>query len=98
MAQNPTNDKSDNTNKFKKFVDEATQDKIHKHLMDINDTISEQDIKNIKTDISSPEPAPDKDYNQASKDLENQHPAKAEDKASDGKDDMPTSWNVLDEN
>jgi hypothetical protein len=30
--------------------DEATRKKIDKHLSDIDDTISEQDIKNINTD------------------------------------------------
>lgn len=37
------------------FVDEVTRNRIDRHLHDINDTISEQDIKNIVTDISSPD-------------------------------------------
>jgi hypothetical protein len=36
----------------KVYFDDVTQDKIHKHLSDINDVITEQDIKNIKTDMS----------------------------------------------
>ena len=32
--------------------DQATQEKIHKHLSDPNDVITEQDIMNIKTDES----------------------------------------------
>jgi len=98
MAQNSANDKSENANEPKKFVDEATQEKIHKHLMDINDTISEQDIKNIKTDISSPEQSTDKDsgesYPEESKKIVNEK-NESPDKQ---KDDMPTSWNMLDEN
>ncbi len=35
------------------YVDTVTQNKIHKHLTDINDTISAQDILNINTNISS---------------------------------------------
>jgi hypothetical protein len=34
-----------------KFLDVATKRKINKHLSDINDTITEDDIKNVKTDI-----------------------------------------------
>ena len=33
------------------FTDEMTRDKIRKHLNDINDVISEDDIRNIKTDM-----------------------------------------------
>jgi len=36
------------------FTDEATKIKIHKHLNDINDTISEDDIRNVRTTIFSP--------------------------------------------
>ena len=36
-----------------KFLDVATRRKIIKHLSDINDTITEDDIKNVKTDIDS---------------------------------------------
>ena len=33
---------------LKSFKDEATYNKIHLHLTDINDTISEDDIRNVK--------------------------------------------------
>ena len=33
------------------YADKDTYDKVHRHLTDINDTISEEDIKNISTDI-----------------------------------------------
>ena len=36
-----------------KFLDIETKRKINKHLSDINDTITEDDIKNVKTDIIS---------------------------------------------
>ena len=36
-----------------KFLDIETRRKINKHLSDINDTITEDDIKNVKTDIIS---------------------------------------------
>lgn len=39
--------------KAQQAADETTKNKIARHLTDVNDTISENDIKNIKTDISS---------------------------------------------
>ncbi len=36
-----------------KFLDVDTKRKIKMHLSDINDTITEDDIKNVKTDIDS---------------------------------------------
>jgi len=35
----------------KKFKDEVTKNKINNHLSDINSKITEDDIKNVKTDI-----------------------------------------------
>ncbi|MCW3091997.1 MAG: hypothetical protein JWP81_3066 [Ferruginibacter sp.] len=40
-----------NENPQKRFTDEKTDEKIHKHLSDINDQISDKDIENIRTDI-----------------------------------------------
>ncbi|MEO6546605.1 MAG: hypothetical protein ABIN94_01345 [Ferruginibacter sp.] len=38
-------------NKVKRFADEKTDEKIHRHLSDINDVISEEDIENVRTDV-----------------------------------------------
>ncbi|RYE20182.1 MAG: hypothetical protein EOP51_18395 [Sphingobacteriales bacterium] len=35
-----------------RYYDEATKLKIDKHLTDINDTITEEDIRNINTNIT----------------------------------------------
>jgi len=35
------------------FKDESTHKKIHKHLSDINDEITDQDISNIKTEMTA---------------------------------------------
>lgn len=35
-----------------KYQDKKTKQKIDKHLNDINDTITEDDIRNINTDIT----------------------------------------------
>lgn len=36
-----------------KFSDAVTKRKINKHISDINDTITEEDIRNVKTDFGS---------------------------------------------
>ena len=37
------------------FNDQATRNKIYRHLCDINDVISEDDIRNVKVTITSAE-------------------------------------------
>ena len=34
------------------FFDNTTREKIHKHLSDFNDVITEQDLKNVKTEMT----------------------------------------------
>ncbi len=36
-----------------KFLDKVTRKKIIKHVTDITDTITEQDIQNVKTDFGT---------------------------------------------
>lgn len=36
-----------------KFLDTVTRKKINKHFTDITDTITEEDIKNVKTDFGT---------------------------------------------
>jgi hypothetical protein len=33
------------------YADKGTYDKVHRHLTDITDTITEEDIRNVSTDI-----------------------------------------------
>ena len=71
--------------------DEITRDKINKHLSDINDTISEQDIKNINTTI------PQKDSEAKEKldeRLDNEDLDNRDDKP---KKEMPNVWDMVDE-
>ena len=35
-----------------KIIDEITENKVHNHLTDKNDMISDEDIKNIRTDLA----------------------------------------------
>ncbi len=37
----------------KSFDDTITYEKVHRHLRDINDTITEEDIKNVRTNFHS---------------------------------------------
>jgi hypothetical protein len=71
--------------------DEVTRNKIDKHLSDIDDTISEEDIKNINT-VTGTE-------NVAAEPVENETPENEdEDKADDKPDkEAPTPWEILGE-
>ncbi|MEO6405553.1 MAG: hypothetical protein ABIY51_15345 [Ferruginibacter sp.] len=42
------------------FSDEITRNKIRKHLTDINDVITEDDIRNIRTELDGDDITPDK--------------------------------------
>ena len=69
------------------FSDEATQNKIKKHLADIEDVITEQDIANAKV--------PGKENNPVA-------PAEKEDEATDNSIESPrnkpvTPWDTLEE-
>lgn len=71
--------------------DEATKNKIDKHIRDEKDTISEEDIKNINTDITPEEPA--------TKESSTSHPAdedKTDDDDDEPKKEMPSSWDIID--
>ncbi len=94
MTPNRENQLTDlNSNDPKEFFDEVTQNKIDRHLHDINDTISEEDIKNIKTDISSPEVPGDNEDNSETGFLLDGKKHKKDD---DNRDQLPTTWNVID--
>lgn len=47
---NPTNESIITA---RSYPDKATHDKITRHLSDINDVITEEDIRNVKTDIGA---------------------------------------------
>lgn len=68
-------------------VDDVTRKKIKKHLSDINDEISEQDIKNVKI--------PGKDL-EVKNDQEGKLPTDKEKKDKDDESSL-TTWNVLEE-
>ncbi len=73
--------------------DEATRNKINKHLSDIDDTISEEDLKNINTvtgteNVAS-EPDEKKDEKEEEKDRKNDD--------DEPEKEAPTPWEILGE-
>ena len=92
MEENKKNQQQESSgNDPDEFTDGTTKNKIDRHLHDVNDTISEKDIKNINTDISSSE-IPDKiDKEDKDKNEKDEH---KEDK-DQTKDEIPTSWDIL---
>lgn len=83
MPDNLNNDLDNNSTPSRPVRDKVTKDKIDKHLRDIDDKISEDDIKNIKTNITAP---PDL-ANDAGGTNEDDEPNK----------EVPSSWEILDE-
>ncbi len=71
--------------------DNVTRNKIDKHLSDINDTISEEDIKNINTSTGS-ENIPPVSHKDA--DEENEIDEEPNDDDDEPKEEMPTAWDI----
>ncbi len=73
-------------NHYKFFYDEVTKRKIERHLSDINDTISDEDIMNVITDITS-------DYAGGINNAEVGY-ISAERTVLTADEQIPTSWNI----
>lgn len=70
------------------FFDEVTKKKIERHLSDINDTISDEDIRNVITDIRSGNADGDRGSNLYTE----YSPTLSYDEAQQ----VSTSWNIID--
>jgi len=83
------------------FSDEKTDHKIRQHISDINDVISEQDIKNVKTDFyeKSSEMKNHKNIDIGDKDKSREVTnSETEDSSPDTKEEsqrIETPWNIL---
>lgn len=83
------------------YEDQKTHDKIRRHLSDINDVITEEDIRNVKTDMgvvhengsleTENEDGKLEDYN------EKPLTRKQEDKEFKESQKVNSTWNLLDE-
>jgi len=71
--------------------DEGTRKKIDKHLSDIDDTISEEDIKNINTDTGVK--TADTESN---KKKEKKKEDRKDEEDTDPEKEAPTPWEILD--
>lgn len=69
--------------------DEVTRNKINKHLSDIDDTISEEDIKNINTVTGSENVADNPEENTGQKERE-------DNSYEEPKKEAPSPWELLD--
>jgi len=81
------------------FSDKRTKDKIDLHLRDINDEITEQDIENVKTDVTAEGLIEEEDV--ASK-LEAEHMLEKKIEEDKNKEDgnnsnsVQSPWNIMD--
>lgn len=73
-------------------IDEKTKSKIDKHLKDINDTISEEDLRNINTSTGTATSPHQDDIDEANEILE-----KKVDEEEDPEKEAPSSWEILGE-
>ena len=71
--------------------DEVTRNKIDKHLSDIDDTISEEDIKNINTVTGAEDTGVEPNKNADEKNESDDIPAEDE----EPKKEMPTTWDII---
>ncbi len=95
MQENTNNGREADDSSSETFHDEITKDKIDKHLSDINSTISEEDLKNIRTDIKSPDINVEPERSENAELIEDSID-KDDDKDDDEpKEQMPSPWNEL---
>lgn len=90
MESNNKTQKTSIKNHYKFFYDEVTKRKIERHLSDINDTISDEDIKNVITDITS------SNLNNHNNVIVGNNPPKISNLPGEDAKQMPTSWNIID--
>lgn len=88
-----TNDKSAHS---RRYVDTQTDKRMHEHMSNQNDEITEQDISNIKTDFDFDNP-PLSVETSGDERQESDNEKVLEKKVEDNDDSsIDTSWNVLD--
>lgn len=92
----------DNNKEEKKtliFTDKRTKEKVDKHLSDINDEITADDIANIKTDVTPNTPNLETDADKEAEDhlekMKKEKFAKKDD--GNNSNSIGTSWNIIDE-
>ena len=76
-----------------KFSDEKTQNKVHQHLSDATDIISDEDIKSIRTDVGK-----DQTQGLSEDELKNVEEKERQNKKDDDDDDdhpFISSYNIL---
>lgn len=86
---------SSHGNDPKEFVDEKTKNKVDRHLHDIDDTISDEDIKNADTDISSDRISGNENKNVNETADEPSRNKKQNDDTPGDRDELPSPWGIL---
>lgn len=86
-------DKKNGVSRPEIFSDTKTRQKIDLHLRDQSDMISEEDIKNVITDIKSDDTVLPGDN--SSTYINDYKSADEEKKAIGETDQLPTSWNII---
>ena len=96
MTENSNNNSNESSHRF---TDEQTDKRMHEHIMNEKDVISEDDIRNIKTDMGQSDEHQGNETHiakeQAPK-FEEENNKKQNEAVKDNDDpDIKTSWNIL---
>lgn len=97
MEKNQTREAAGLYDNREKFSDLATRKKIEKHLSDIDDVITEEDIKNVKTDFNEIEIPREPEDAKGTGHEDSQYQDTREDQKNDEERDntVITPWNIL---
>jgi hypothetical protein len=91
--ENPQEEKNEGEKPYA-FSDETTKNKIKRHLKDINDVISENDIKNVKIPGGEDETEKNEAAKVKENEIESEEEKKKFNKGTEGKPATP--WDIVD--
>jgi hypothetical protein len=80
-----------------KRTPETLQERVHRHLNDINSKITDEDIRNVRTELELRSQAPVTAPTNTPKNSKRTRPAKSKKQNEPGTDKQITPWDILDE-
>jgi hypothetical protein len=93
--------RSGETNEYKNLTDVQTQEKINRHMTDIDDKITDEDIRNIRTDMYDELLRNEHDSENAGseKDEKDELTPEEKDKQKEKKESekINSTWNIMEE-
>ena len=92
---------SHNNNAPKKQIpkkpNETLEERVHRHLNDINSKITDEDIRNVRTELEVRSQKPTTPPTDTSENRKRRRPGKTKKQNNPGSDKQITPWDILDE-